>query len=47
MEFKPTMKEILFALLLIVNEMKWNFVSKVLREKQPIQQKPIILALMK
>ena len=37
MGFETTMKEILFTLLLIVGEMKWNFVLGVVQEESPIQ----------
>ena len=46
-KFQPTMKEILFILLYIAGEMKWNFVSGVVQEKRHIQQKPIIFVLVK
>ena len=46
MEFKRTIKEILFTLLLILVEMKWNFVLELVWEKPPIQQKLIIIVLM-
>ena len=38
MKFRSIMKKILFILLFIADEMKWNFVSQVVGVKQPIKK---------
>ena len=45
--FKPTLKEILFTLFFIGGEMKRNFISGLVQEECPIQQKAVINVLMK